>query len=318
MKDIAVRVRSLASWFALSAALALAGCGGGGGGSAPETAPAPAPPTTEVAGAPAATGDTATDGFNRFNFRRQQAGLPALARNAAIDAAAQGHSNYQKANDVTTHEQEPGKPGFTGVTEGDRLRAAGYALPANGYAYGEVISTRSDPGGAAAAEDLVAAIYHRFLVLEPMYREGGAGAATTARGTTYFTSDLATIGLAGGLSRGGVAVYPSNAQADVPAGVNTDEETPDPVPNINRVGYPASVHANLTSALAVKSFTITQRGGPVLATRLLVHANDPETPASAAAAIPLSALLPGTTYDAAFVGTVDGLPVSRNWSFTTQ
>ena len=151
-----------------------------------------------------------------------------------------------------------------------------------------------------------------------MYKDGGAGAATSARGITYFTSDLANIGLAGGLAHGGLAVYPFNAQAGVPTGVNTDEETPDPVPNINRVGYPASVHANLTSTLGVRSFTITQRGGPVLATRLLVHATDAETPESAAAAIPLSALLPGTTYDVAFTGSVDGVPVSRSWSFTTQ
>jgi uncharacterized protein YkwD len=313
MKNPWTRLRSLSLWAALAAACVLTACGGGG-----STAASPPSVTISDPGAPQITGNTATDGFNRFNFRRQQAGLALVSRNAAIDAAAQGHSDYQRINNVATHVQDSSKPGFTGVQEGDRLRAAGYVLPSFGYAYGEVISSRSNTQGADAAEDLIAAIYHRFIILEPMFKEAGAGAATSSNGTTYFTTDFAAIGLNGGLASGSVAVYPFSGQTNVPTGVNSDEEEPDPVPNQNRAGYPASVHANLTSTLTVQSFTIKPHGGAEMTTRLLTHNLDAETPSSAAAIIPLSALSSATTYDVQFVGTVDGIAVNRTWSFTTQ
>ncbi len=311
------RVRRLVSWSALAATLALTACGGGGDAPAPGVSPAPVAVISDP-NAPAFTGNTATDAINWFNFRRQQAGLPALARNTAIDAAAQGHSTYQGLNDTITHVQVQGKPGFTGVQESDRLRAAGYLLPPSNYAYGEVIDARGDTSGVAAAEDLIGAIYHRFLVMEPMYKEAGAGAATSASGATYMTVDLAAIGLNGGLAANALAVYPFSAQTGVPARVSSDAETPDPVPGINLVGYPASVHANLTSVVAVQAFTMAPRGGAALPVRLFVQATDAETPPSAAAIIPLSPLAPGTLYDVQFVGTVNGTPVTRAWSFTTQ
>src|SRR5205085_11979372 len=123
------------------------------------------------------------------------------------------------------HVQDPAKPGFTGAQEADRFRAAGYTLPPLGYAYGEVISTRSDPQGAAAAEDLIGAIYHRFIILEPMYKEAGAGAATSGSGLTYFTADFAAIGLDRGLARAAVVVYPFSGETGVPTTVLTDNET---------------------------------------------------------------------------------------------
>eukprot|EP01032_Pedospumella_encystans_P027781 gene27780-31382_t len=106
----------------------LAACGGGGGGSSaavatPSTVNTPAEP-----GAPTLSGDIPLDGYNWINYRRQQAGLSALARNARIDLAAQAHSNYQRQNNTVTHDQTAGLPGFTGVTLKDRLANADYAL----------------------------------------------------------------------------------------------------------------------------------------------------------------------------------------------
>ncbi len=57
----------------------------------------------------------------------------------------------------------------------------------------------------------------------------------------------------------------------------------------------------------------------MLQTVLLDNATDPQrTPASAAAIVPFEVLRAGTTYDVQFAGTVDGLAVSRSWSFTTR
>jgi hypothetical protein len=115
-----------------------------------------------------------------------------------------------------------------------------------------------------------------------------------------------------------VAVWPFDGQAQVPINFFSDYETPDPVPNINEVGYPISVHANITSRVTVQSFSVHPRGGADLAVRLLTRSADPETPFSSAAIIPLSRLASGTVYDVSFSGTLDGAPVSRSWSFTTK
>ncbi|NEX63585.1 CAP domain-containing protein [Noviherbaspirillum galbum] len=323
----------------LLATLLLAACGGGGNGTASSTTDSsasnaaaasqttPATTATTEAGAPALTGDTATDGYNWFNFRRQQLGLAAFSRNAKIDSAALGHSNYQKVNNVITHEQTPGLPAFTGRYVNDRLVAAGFTLPSDNYAYGEVISSTSDTSGVKAAEDLIAAIYHRFLIFEPMFKQAGSGAATVNNGLTYFTTNFATIGLNGGLASGTVVTYPFNGQQRVPLNFFSDNESPDPVASRNEVGYPISVHANITGSVRVTSFTVSPRGGSALPAQLLVGvANsqvsgqtvDVHTPTSAAAIIPLDRLAAGTTYDVQFRGIVDGTSVTRNWSFTTQ
>lgn len=317
------------------AALFLNACGGGGtstSGSAVLTEPtspvltvAPGTPATPAIVAPATTpgtplltGNTATDGFNWFNYRRQLLGEPQLARTVTVDTAAQGHSHYQQLNNAITHEQTVGRPGFTGAVLPDRLQAAGFRFMRSGYAYGEVISSTSDASGVTAAEDLITAIYHRFAIFEPMFRLGGAGSAVSSSGRTYFTVDMAADGLDPFLGRGKFLVYPADGQQGLPPIFFSDFESPDPVAGRNQVGYPISIHADITSAVAVTSFTVRARGGSILPAQLLAHASDPQTPASAAALIPLDVLGANTTYDVQFSGAVDGIAVTRTWSFTTR
>lgn len=299
------------------AALALAACGGGGGGSSAAAVATPMPQGD--AGAPVLTSDIAIDGRNWINYRRSQAGMPVLAPNATIDIAARGHSEYQRTNNIVTHTQTAGKPGFTGATLLDRLTAAGYQFANANHAYGEVISATSSRSGTFMAEELITAIYHRFVILEPVFKEIGTGAATTTAGYSYFTSDFtANNGYGPGIAAGTVAVWPYRGQAQVPANFLSDYETPDPVPGVNEVGYPISVHANIGSTVKVQGFTVRPRGGAELAARLLANASDPETPRSAAAIVPLAPLAANTTYDVNFVGSVDGASVNESWSFTTK
>jgi hypothetical protein len=233
------------------------------------------------------------------------------------------HSEYQKTHNVITHEQTPGTAGFTGVTVGDRLAAAGYQFR-SAYAYGEVLSATSDTSGINAAEDLIAAIYHRFVILDPVFLQIGAGAATVRNGSTYFTTNFVADRLDAGLGAGRAIVYPFAGQQRVPRNFFSDHEVPDPVASRNEVGYPVSIHADITSTIDVTSFSIRPRGGNPLQVQLLQNrtspagAADPLTPPSAAAIIPLGVLSAGTTYDVQFIGTVDGVPVTREWSFTTQ
>lgn len=302
---------------ALATALALTACGGGSSSGNVTTTPVnPAP--IEV-GAPAATGNVATDGVNWVNYRRTQAGLPVLTRNSLIDLAAQRHSSYQQSNTVT-HEQEVGKTGFTGVTLADRLRQVNYL--GSSYFIGEVISASTSNSGGYLSEELITAIYHRFVIFEPQFKEIGGGAVTSGSGYTIMTIDFAANNgaFSAGLGAGNLATWPVNGQTGVTRNFLSDFESPDPVANANEVGYPVSVHADADRSVTVTSFTLQQRGASsTVAVKLLSAATDSvHTPNSAAAIIPLAVLAGGATYDVNFSGTVGGIPVVKAWSFTTK
>jgi uncharacterized protein YkwD len=273
------------------------------------------------ASAPVLTNNVATDGRAWINYRRTQIGMSALTQNTTIDKAAQGHSDYQRANNVVTHDQTRGKTGFTGVTLEDRLKNAGYNF-GNPNAIGEVISsTSTNQTGFFLAEELITAIYHRFVIFEPVFQEIGSGFAANSAGKTYFTANFVTNnGYGAGIAAGTLAAWPINGQTEVPINFNSDYEEPDPVPDLDWVGYPISVHTNLTRTLTVRSFTVRARNGSSnLPTRLLVQGQDANTTSpSVAAIIPLSPLVAKTVYDVAFSGAIDGTPVSKNWSFTTK
>ncbi|NGZ88558.1 CAP domain-containing protein [Duganella aceris] len=315
------RISSAALPISLLTALLLSACGGGDGpsvaGSGGVVTPTtPTTPTPEP-GAPTLTNNNATDGFNWINYRRSQLGLTVLTRNSRIDLAAQGHSDYQRVNNIITHNQTQGLPGFTGVALNDRLAAAGYSLTGQ-FAYGEVISATSNGSGFYQAEELITAIYHRFVIFDTLFKEIGTGAATTVNGYTYFTADFAVVGGYASLGNGRFVVYPIANQSGVPTNFFSDNESPDPVPAQNEVGYPISVHADLNSNVSVRSFTVAPRGGSALATRLLTSSTDGATSERAAAIVPLAPLRAATTYDVSFSGTVGGVSVTRDWSFSTK
>jgi hypothetical protein len=327
----------------LLALLLLVSCGGGGGGGG-NSANASSNANTSIASleptAPAATGDTAVDGLNWFNFRRQQIGLgSAITRNSTVDVAALGHSNYQTMWGID-HYQTEGRTGFTGACIYDndqdarcpsskvsRLEAANFQFTSGaGYAYGEVISKTSSASGYDAAEGLIGAIYHRFVIFEPMYKQAGVGAAKDAQGSSYFTTNFVADGLNLACNaRGKVVTYPFDLQQRVQRNFFSDSEIPDPLPEpgLNEVGYPVSVHADILAGLTVQSFTIRPRGGAPLETRLIMSSSQ-----SAAGIVPLSVLAANTTYDVTFTGTVNyptafgcvalSTPVNLAWSFTTR
>ncbi|WP_426192133.1 CAP domain-containing protein [Massilia sp. DWR3-1-1] len=309
----------------------LSACGGGGStGSAPaattSTTTTGSFDTSAYPAAPASVGNVAADGRNWINYRRSQLGVAALLQNAQVNQAAQNHSDYQRLNNTVTHDEESGKAGFTGVGLDARLASAGYQLSRTGFVYGEIISATSNTSGFFMAEELVTAIYHRFVMFEPVLKEIGTGLSTNASKYSYFTADLvASNGLGPGLGRGKLAVWPFNGQSAVVPNFFSDQEEPDPVAGIDEVGYPISVHADAGAIVLVSSFTVRPRNGGNLTVKLLQRTLDDKSPLtdlktqrSTAAIIPLSRLAAATVYDVAFSGTVDGVPVSLSWSFTTR
>lgn len=268
--------------------------------------------------APQPSGNAAQDGINWINYRRQQTGESMLSRNVRLDSAATAHANYLRSNNVVSHQETPGDSGFSGVTLADRLSAAGFGFHQNERAFGEVIAATHSDSGFTAADELITAIYHRFVILEPMSKEAGAADSSALGGSTYFTADFVTDGLNQGLGNGNFVTYPVANQELVPTFFDNDGETPNPVPGKHQVGFPISIHADLISKVAVQHFSIRPHGGVALPVQLLTNATDPNTPTSAAAIIPLQTLAAATSYDVQFDGVVDGFAVSRNWTFTTQ
>ena len=75
------------------------------------------------------------------------------------------------------------------------------------------------------------------------------------------------------------------------------------------------MHANLDTTLTVTTFTVRPRGGDALTVQRIDPLASYKT---AASIVPLAPLRAGTTYEVSFSGTLNGVPVTREWSFTTR
>lgn len=293
------------------------GCGDGDGSTSTGTSATQL--TAQESGGPVSSGDVAGDGLAWINYRRTQAGLPPVARDARIDRAAAAHATYQQLNNLITHDESPSRPGFTGATATERVRAAGYPLATQAQADGEVIAATAEPDGFAAAEGLLGAIYHRYLMLEPAFDLAGAGDAHRGGGYYWLNVNFVASRARSAALAGRVVVWPMPDQRNVSTQVSSDEETPDPVAGRDTVGYPVSVHAPLGSRLLVSRFSIREQGvQAALKVAQLDGSSDSDTPPSAAAIIPLARLRSGLLHEVEFAGSIDGVPVERRWYFTTR
>jgi uncharacterized protein YkwD len=272
---------------------------------------------------PAAAQDAAQEfaARNQFNLRRAQVGLAPLAQHAQLTSAARGHGNWLVLNNQSGHSESPSLPlGFYGEFFSGRLANAGYAPLLSGA---EVISV-GPGGGAEAVESLMQAIYHRFGIFRTSVDEQGVAFATGHPGFgSVLVANFATRSSPlPAPSAGWLGVYPHAGQAGVPIDFYSDEESPDPASGSNRIGYPVSVQVEDIRDLIVQSFTLNGPGGQAVASVLLsgspnASVQDANTPASAAAILPLAPLAYGTTYTASFTGMSNGVPVARMWTFTT-
>ena len=311
--------------------LVLSGCGGGGSSSAPTVATTPMPPVVVVVPKPTEpaaitsvpafsyTDPRKADALTRLNAVRASVGLGLVAQSVQVDRAAQAHSDYQVTNLIRGHGETSTLPGFTGVDAGARLTAAGYAFGG----WGEVIAYDTTRG-AQAVDLLVSLPYHRVVMLQYGYTVAGVGIATAT--STPFTPYTVNLAYPPGGPQGApgtpVVVLPTDGATSVPR-VMLGGEFPDPIPENAgvRAGYPVSLQVNEAKVLAVTSFTLAQADGTAVTTKLLSAATDAELQAQNiqgfACALPRASLAANTTYRATFVGTVDGAPLTKTWTFTT-
>lgn len=340
-KGLTMKVKAKYSLTVVACAFLLAACGGGGGSGsqtgpvAPVTPPVVTPPASDIqTSVPAPTYTAASQElafFNAYNDFRGALGLGKLKQDNKLDLANQNHVAYLLANtDINTaaidsktgrplfHIEDPVRPKFTGVTEKDRASFAGYGgvYVAESGAYG------AGRGAVSAFNDFVATVYHRAGLVYQSPRDIGLAVGNDAKQTVVMTFGYATTGQKNASDYFGV--YPADKQTNVP--LISALEAPNPYPDITyaeyatKTSFPISVASEESTTLSVTSFTVTQAGtAAALDARLLTQATDPNKYLSKNTAylVAKSAFKPNTTYNVSFTGTVNGVAMSKSWSFTT-
>jgi hypothetical protein len=259
--------------------------------------------------------------LERVNYHRTLAGLAPVAAEPRLLHAAQSHTSYLESTDTTGHyETVKTDPYYTGHSPFDRIDAAHYKYEEAG----EVVALQPSTHPPAAVDALVTAIYHRFIILLSDVVQAGPGVTLNARGGAEelrVTVDFGAETLPSAPPSADLTIYPVDGHKNVRVDFDPSEEEPNPMPGHTLVGYPISVQVDPRHTLEVESFKLSRvnPGGSASAldTLLLQHAVNAETPAHAAALIPVSPLAHGATYRVSFAGSVSGAKISKTWQFTT-
>lgn len=241
--------------------------------------------------------------FETLNRVRAITGVGYLLQHEALDKAAQAHANYVKINKNPAHNEDPAKPGFSGVWPRDRAQAFGYP---GGNGVGETLVGSSSYVNHLWS--LLGAPLHAVVILNA-YREVGVGAFPQ-----YYTVLNHGAALpAQTLAADTVAVFPcNNIQVNVqsqgyeiplPAVLNGKQD----------FGYSSVALARWGNTLTVDSWVLRDAAGQVVPTVVTQ-----ETGVETAALIPWNAL-PRTEnyYTSVLKGKNNGVPFEKTCTFRT-
>lgn len=269
--------------------------------------------------------------FTQINDFRAKLGLGLVAQNPKLDTAGQNHMKYLMTNkdiDFSAVDPKTGRPffhlenhvrpDFTGITERDRANYAQYG----GAFVGELGAYGKGLGGGEAIDDLIATVYHRAGLMYQAPREIGVAVATDKWQTMVINVGYQSKGQSNASDYFGA--YPADKQTNVRRSAYI--ETPNPFPEVayadfgTKTSYPINVVSKDYSAVSVTRFTVTEAGQTTaLDARLLTKETDPNKviQANSAYLVGKAAFKANTTYNVSFVGTVNGAPMKKDWSFTT-
>lgn len=246
--------------------------------------------------------------LERINLYREAAGVGPTTPHPALMESTLGHVGYYDANigspalaGIGQHRQDPEAPDFTGVTIGDRARAAGYSA-------GSVTENAGFGRLAAAVDWYMDTVNHRLPLIHPSALDVGL-AYSEASGF-----GIIDVGLR--RERPDISlpsVYPADGAEGVPIAWD-GAETPDPAPDLPRpLGYPITVAFARDQQVEWGAVELRDSEGEPLET------STPRTDwMRAIAIIPHRPLAPGQTYGVRFEAVVDGSAVTKEWTFTTR
>ena len=309
---------------ACAAAWALVACGGGGGGSSAGTAANGAAvdrfAAQDAGRARARPATSRPTACNWINYRRSQIGMPALTRRTPRSTARPRAIPITSASTTSSPTTKTaGKPGFTGASLAGppargRLRSS---APPN-TRIGEVISATSNGSGFYMAEELITAIYHRFVDLRAACSRKSAPARPSPAPATPISPPTSspTTATAPASAAGTLVTWPFNGQTEVPANFFSDYEEPDPVPDAQRSGLPGQ-RARRTSTAHADGAELHDPRARRQHDLAVAPAGpgpgcDTGTRSRPRRSSRWRRWRPRTTYDVTFIGTVDGIPVTRD------
>lgn len=319
----------------IATAMALAACGGGGGGSSTGGTTPPVsqtctngatdyptctPPANLQITVPTPTYPFNSDEiitFNELNAFRKSMGLGLLAQNTSLDTASKNHGNYIVNNKIFGHIEDGAKPGFTGVTPAERNSFAGYQVGSLG---GEVIGVGAAPTGIRG---LINTVYHRDLLAFQNFTDVGIG--FNSGWSTPVVIDFGARKQQNNASNFSTT-YPVDGQTNLPLTMMV--ESPNPFPELStansdfptKTSSPVSFYGVAGSTISVTAFTVAQSENlSSLNMRLLTAANDPNKSVqpNVAHIVGTAPFLPNTKYVATFIGSMNGIPINKTWTFTT-
>jgi uncharacterized protein YkwD len=137
---------------------------------------APSPTTSAASSVPPPRAGVAHQVVALVNIERARAGCDPVSADAALQSAAQGHSDDMAARDYFSHTSPAGS------TFADRIRAAGY----RGGSIAENIAA-GQRSAKAVMDAWMASPGHRANILNCTYRDIGVGYATGGSYGTYWT-----------------------------------------------------------------------------------------------------------------------------------
>ncbi len=262
-------------------------------------------------------------GLAIYNYHRQSAGLFPIKRSGSLDHGCGLHAEYMRMNDELTHFEEPGLPGYT--EEGDNSGGASN------------VTKQPDGSMVTSIEILMAAVYHRFSMIDNYAQSFGYGiSGKSATGFRYGCFDIGSDSISNNDygEENNVTYYDPANHAPIPhPGVNqayipttvTTSEFPDPVEPFNGTypfGYPVSLGMSALYSVTNVSMELRDPSGNLVSGYLRAP-DDPTDPnlvyqGNNITYIPKSPLQSRTTYTAKVSATVGEEDFKKEWRFTTE
>ncbi|WP_141500876.1 S-layer homology domain-containing protein [Paenibacillus luteus] len=246
-----------------------------------------------------------------LNEARVRIGAKPLKLNTAITKAAVAHAAYFNANHtgkvtLSAHDETAGKPGFTGVSAFDRMKAAGWNTGTRGYSYGEVMHF-NQKSSTQATQGWLDTAYHRAILLNPAYDEVGIG---LVNGTAVMDFGNSSPSTADGIDN--IYVYPYNKQTNVSVGFYGNE-IPNPLQQFDAKYSGYIISASVGGKLTAHNAVITDESGAT------VPFYEEEYLSNTLFLFPKSVLKGSHTYSVSLDYEVEGGSgkLNKSWSFKT-
>jgi uncharacterized protein YkwD len=310
----------------------LAACGGGSDGSSQApliSGPAIEPPAREASSVPQGIYDDAlrSAAFARLRQIRSEAGVGVLKQKDFVDMAAQSHSKYQVINNISTHDEVPGMPGFVAKKFMQRIDYFGVYPSSQGQTDGfEVtISALSFVGDATPelaqklVDGLMSGPYHRSAMLDPEFTDVGVGLYVQDKSVNLNINATRTIANTQGAPNNLLINWPPNGSTNIPTEIAGEESGGPNRPGIPAGrGYAASVQTNcsLRGIYKIIRFEMRDAAGNLVETQ-------PVSSGCFESILPLKSLNARAVYSVSFEGTIRRVDdriensIQKNWSFTT-